>query len=105
MNPRMLELGLRRQELQFRCRAQRAVLSRQLDAVTDAVERVERVRDGVDWIRANTPLLAGLVVGLIVLRPRASVRWLRRGLVAWQLFRRSAALRALLQRALATLTH
>ena len=45
--------------------------------------------NGVLWARDNAPILSGLALFLVVARPRAALRWARRGWLGWQLLRRA----------------
>lgn len=88
MNPKPLELALRKQRLQFRAEQQRADLLVGVDAVDSVLHQAERLREGVAWLRHNAPAVSTFVLVLLVIRPRFTLRWARRGLLAWQLYRR-----------------
>ena len=49
---------------------------------------IDRIADSVRWARSNAPILSGVAIFVLVARPRAALRWARRGWVGWQLFRR-----------------
>lgn len=103
MNPSAaeIELALEKQRLQFRCAAQRNDLMGRLTAIEGALGTLDRGHAALLWMRDNAPLLSGLLLALALLKPRLTLRWLRRGVFAWQLIRRNTALRGLIARLLA----
>lgn len=88
MNPKVLELALRKQRLQFRAEQERVELLVGVDAVDAVLHQVDRLRDGVSWLRQHAPAVSTFVLVLLVLRPRFTLRWARRGFVTWQMYRR-----------------
>jgi hypothetical protein len=88
MNPKLLELALRKQRLQLAAESQRAELLAGLEVVEGVLDRVDRLRDGVAWLRHHAPAVSTIALVLLVLRPRFTLRWLRRAWVGWQLVRR-----------------
>ncbi|KAB2963133.1 YqjK-like family protein [Zoogloea sp.] len=92
MSPELVELALRKQRLQIRSAEQRDALVYHAQAFTPLLHGIDRVSDGVRWARDNAPVLSGLGVFLLVVRPRATLRWARRAWVGWQLVRRVRAL-------------
>jgi hypothetical protein len=89
MNPKLVELALRKQRLQLRSAEERDALVRHAQALTPVFRGVDRVVDGVRWARDNAPILSGIGIFVLVARPRAAIRWLRRGWMGWQLVRRA----------------
>ncbi|HRH74765.1 YqjK-like family protein [Zoogloea sp.] len=89
MKPELVELALRKQRLQTRSAAQREALVHHAQAFTPVFAGVDRVVNGVLWARDNAPILSGLAIFLVVARPRAALRWVRRGWLGWQLLRRA----------------
>jgi hypothetical protein len=87
MNLRAIELALKRQRLQLRAAEQRLTLRRDLAALNPAFAVADTARAGWNWLRENPEWLVGGGVILLVARPRAVLRWTRRGLMAWQLAR------------------
>lgn len=87
MNEQGIELALKRQNLQLRAAEQRLALRGQLAELRPAFTAVDTARAGLAWLRRNPEWLVGGTVVLLVARPRAVLRWLRRGFVAWQLAR------------------
>lgn len=45
--------------------------------------------DGLRWLRENPQWPLGVALAVVVLRPRLLLRWVGRGLWAWQLWRRA----------------
>lgn len=88
MNPRLLEIALRKQRLQFRAEQQRQELSAGLAVVDGVLDKVDRLREGVDWLRQHAPIVSTFALVLLLLRPRFTLRWARRGWLGWQLYRR-----------------
>ena len=88
MNPRHLELALKKQRLQLRAQDQR---ERFLDGL-EGVERTERgfhrLYELTGWMRQHAPLVS-LAAGLLLLaRPRLALRVVRRGWLGWLAYRR-----------------
>lgn len=83
-----MALALRKQRLQLKAEQQREDMLAGLAAVDGVLDRVDRLRDGVEWLRHNAPVLSTLALLLLVARPRFTLRWIKRGLFAWQLYRR-----------------
>ena len=88
MNPELVELALRKQRLQLRSADERDALVRHAEALTPVFRGVDRVVGGVLWARDKAPILSGIGIFLLVVRPRAALRWARRGWLGWQLVRR-----------------
>lgn len=88
MNPRLLEIALRKQRLQFQAEQQRQELSAGLAVVDSVLDKVDRLRDGVHWLREHAPVVSTFALVLLLLRPRFTLRWARRGWLGWQLYRR-----------------
>lgn len=94
MSPELVELALRKQRLQIRAQVQRQDMAGRLGGIEDALDQVDRLRDGANWLRDNAPIVTGLTLGLLLLKPRGTVRWLRRGLVGWQVYKRARGMLA-----------
>jgi len=88
MNPRAIEIALKRQRLQLRCAEQRLALRRDLGEFAPLFSVADTVQAGVAYLRQHPEWLVGAAMVLVVARPRAVWRWLQRGLVAWQVARR-----------------
>ena len=92
MNPELVQLALRKQRLQLRSAAQRDALIHHAQVFTPLFRGVDRITNGVIWARDNAPILSGIAIFLLVVRPRATLRWARRGWLGWQLLRRTSKL-------------
>lgn len=88
MNRRLVELALKRQRLQLLAGAQRLELQQQVAVFAPAFSFVDQVRAGIEFIRQRPHWLVGVAVAIVVARPRRAFRWLRRGFIVWQLYRR-----------------
>lgn len=84
MDPALLEIALRKQRLQLRAEAQRDDMASRLEAFTPILGTLDRMGEGVDWARRHGHLLAGAGVFLLLVKPRATVRWARRGWMGWK---------------------
>lgn len=88
MNPKAVELALKKQRLQLQAAAQRVVILRALETTFPAFGAAEKIRAGLRWAKAHPEWLVGIGVALLVARPRGFFRWARRGFFAWQSLRR-----------------
>lgn len=88
MNPKLVEIALRKQRLQFRAERERAEMMAGLAAVDVVLDGVDRLRDGVDWLRQHAPAVSTFALVLLLMRPRFTLRWAKRGVLGWQLYRR-----------------
>lgn len=86
---RLLELALKKQRLQFRSDLLREQWREHMHGLAPAFGAAERVRAGFAWMQGHPALLVGAGVAIAVARPRAVWRWFKRGVLAWQLWRRS----------------
>lgn len=88
MNPRFVELALRKQRLQLQSAALRNDLARHAAPFVPAFGIADRVRDGFRWLRRHPEAVVAGTVALLVARPRRLFRWARRGVIAWQAWRK-----------------
>ncbi len=88
MNSRLLELALAKQRLTLHSAALRGEFAAAADGLRPALAAVDRLRQGVQWLRRHPPLLVAVLVAVLVARPRAVLRLVGRGWVAWQALRR-----------------
>lgn len=88
MNPRIVELALKKQRLQLQAAAQRVRVLHALESASPAFEAAEKVRAAMRWAKTHPEWLAGIAVALLVARPRACFRWARRGFYLWHGLRR-----------------
>lgn len=88
MNSRLLELALKKQRLQFKSDMLREKWRSHADGLAPVFGAADRVRAGVAWLRRHPEVLIGVGVAVVVAKPRAIWRWFKRGVVAWQFWRR-----------------
>lgn len=87
MNSRLIELALAKQRLTLRSDDLRQQFAAAASDWKPAFSVVDRLRQGVDWLRRRPLLLVALAVALLVARPRAVVSLAGRGWLAWRMFR------------------
>lgn len=86
---RLFELALKKQRLQFASDALRTHLVDKTSFLGTLCAGADRVRDAWSWFKARPVIPVAVTVALIVSRPRGAWRWLRRGLGAWQLWKKA----------------
>jgi hypothetical protein len=94
MSASAIELALRKQRLLFRSVELRERWAADAAAFKPLCAGVDRVRDAGVWLRRHPELVAGIAVALLVARPRAAFRWLRRSvsvLLFWRRLRKRLA--------------
>lgn len=98
MDPRQIDLVLRKQKLQMRAQAQRADMTRRLAGIDGALDRVDSLREHLAWAKDKIPLLSVALLVVLAARPRLTLRLAKRAWVGWLLVRqvRSGRLPALL---------
>lgn len=91
MMRREIELQMQRAQLRARIAQERAQLTRQTMPVAQALDVRSRVEGLVDraksFVVANPLVVAGVVAGLVVFKPRTLLRLSQQGLVAWRTWR------------------
>jgi hypothetical protein len=87
MSPELVELALRKQRLQLRSAEEREALVEHARAFAPVFSG-STVSPTACAGRGQRPILSGVAIFVLVARPRAALRWARRGWVGWQLFRR-----------------
>ena len=88
MNPKIVELALKKQRLQLQAAAQRVKIMRALESTGPALGVAEKFRTGWRWAKSHPEWLVGIGVALIVARPRIVFRWARRSFIVWRTLRR-----------------
>lgn len=89
MDPRLVELALRKQRLQLRAEAQRNDMMLRLAAIDATLDRIDGVRDQLAWARDKAPLLSIGLVTLLALKPRLTLRLAKRAWLGWMLVRQA----------------
>jgi len=87
VNPKAVELALKKQRLQLQAAAQRVMILQALESASPAFGAAEKVRSGLRWAKSHPEWLAGIGIALLVARPRAFFRWARRGFFVWRSLR------------------
>lgn len=102
MNPRQIDLALRKQRLQMRADAQRTDLTRRLAGIDGALDRVDSLRDNLAWAKDKIPLLSVALLVVLAAKPKLTLRLAKRAWVGWLLVRqaRGGRLSALLPTAI-----
>ena len=102
MDPRQVELALRKQKLQLRAEAQRTDITRRLAGIDGALDRVDSLRDHLAWAKDKVPVLSVALLVVLAAKPRLTLRLAKRAWVGWLLVRqvRGGRLSALLPTAI-----
>ena len=85
MNTKLSELAQRRTALIEKAANQRAELSRAVAPWRGPLTLADRGLRIVDYFKHHPALLIGAALITAALRPRRSVRWLRRGWLLWDI--------------------
>jgi hypothetical protein len=88
VSPSYVELALQKQRLQLKSAAQREALVAAAAGLVPVLTLFDTVREGTRWLARHPEWLAGGIVALAVARPRVVLRWLERGFLAWQMWRK-----------------
>ena len=94
MNSRQLQLALTKQRLQFKSDMLRDRWIAHARGLTLVLGAADQVRAGYAWLRRHPEVVVGVGVAVAVAKPRAVWRWFKRGLVAWQFWRKGQQLLA-----------
>ena len=102
MDPRQIDLALRKQKLQMRADAQRTDITRRLAGIDGALDRVDSLRDNLAWAKDKVPLLSVALIVVLAAKPKLTLRLAKRAWVGWLLVRqaRGGRLSALLPTAI-----
>ncbi len=88
MNPRIVELALKKQRLQLQAAAQRVRILHAIESVSPAFGAADKLRSAVGWAKAHPEVLVGTGIVVLVARPRFLFRWAKRGFFIWEGVRR-----------------
>ena len=83
MTQKQFALALKKQRLQIRCAEQRRQLTDEAAVLMPLFTGAEYARSGWLWVRQHPEVVVGTVVVVVVVRPRATLRWARRGWLLW----------------------
>ena len=81
---RLPDILARKARLTERIAGQRAQLAGQLDALQPLFTFADRCTFAAQTLRRHPEWAAAAIGIVIALRPRRSLRWLRRGVIAWR---------------------
>ena len=91
MQTRLIELHQQRGRLQERIAHQRAAVRQQLaplQGVLAVPQRILRIQqEGIAFARQHPLAVGGVILALVVLRPRFVLRWTGRAVAAWRTWR------------------
>lgn len=82
-----LELALKKQRLALRSASLRQSLAADGQPLVPVFATADKVVDGVHWLQERPVVLAAAAALVVVLKPRAVLRWGRRGFFAWRTLR------------------
>jgi membrane protein required for beta-lactamase induction len=84
MQGRALDLAQRHGALRARIDAQRQELARHVWPLEATLAGADRVRDGIDWLKAHPEAVVAATATVVVVSPRRAWRWGKRGYVLWR---------------------
>lgn len=87
MNQHLAEIEAKRARLLERAARERADLAQTLQLWEQPLGFVDRCLEGVRFVIARPPLVAGATLLLVLLRPRSAIRWAQRAFALWQSYR------------------
>ncbi len=88
MDPKALELALRKQQVQFASERLRNELINHLDGVSPMLHTADRLRNGARWLGKHPQVFIAVGIAFIVARPRRALGWARRAFIGWHVWRR-----------------
>lgn len=89
MDPRLVEIALRKQRLRLRAEIQREQLASRFSTIDAALNRVDGARAQLAWAREKAPLFSIAVLTVLALKPRLTLRLARRAWLGWVLLART----------------
>ena len=93
---RQAQLQMRRGQLMARSQVLRERVVQEVQPLQRPLALVDRVRDGLRWLKANPLWLAGILAVPVLLRPRRAVGWSVKLWWGWRMWRKLRALAPLL---------
>jgi len=88
MDPKTLELALRKQRVQLASERLRNELINHLDGISPILHTADRLRDGARWLKKHPQVFIATGMAFIVVRPGRALGWVRRAFIGWQVWRR-----------------
>ena len=86
-----ISLAMRKQALMMHSARLRAAIEQDVAALSPAFSAADSLMQAARWVGAHRVQAFGALALAGLIRPRAVVRWARRGLLAWGLCRRAGA--------------
>jgi hypothetical protein len=87
VNLRLLAIQAKRARLILRAAREREDLAYALQSFSRPLGFIDRCLEGLRFVIARPPLLAGTLFVLALLRPRRAWKWARRAFGVWQSYR------------------
>lgn len=87
MNDRFIRIREQRARLIERAARQRGDLARDIAALSGPIAVADRGLAIIGYIKTHPVIVAAAAALVVVLRPRRSLGWARRGLMLWQTWR------------------
>lgn len=84
MNPRLLELAVRRGELSVHVALQRQALAQQTLPLVRAAALADRAVSGIGWLQQNPKVVAIAAAVLVAMKPRRLWSWSRKAFFLWR---------------------
>ena len=89
MDPRLVDIALRKQRLQLRAESQREAMRYRLSGIDAALGRLDAAREHFVWAKEKAPLVSIGVLTILALKPRLTLRLAKRAWVGWLLLRQA----------------
>lgn len=87
MNERLFEIQAKRARLIERAARERGDFANAVQFLSRPLGFVDRCIGVANFVVARPPLLAGIALALVLLRPRRAFKWARRAFGIWQSYR------------------
>lgn len=84
MDQKLIELAQRRGELLAEIRQQRASLAASVTPLASVLHKLDKVGEGVQWLKRHPAAVALGAFALVVSKPRRAWRWAKRSVVLWR---------------------
>jgi len=91
MNPGRLELALKKERLLMLSASQRASIASYSQPLTPLFQAADKGYAAFRWLKRHPAVPVAVLVALLVVRPRAILRWTQRGWLASQALRKALA--------------
>lgn len=88
MPGKLHELALKKQRLELRSEGLRQEIANAALALQPSLAGVDRLAEGIGWLRRHPATVLAAVAGLLLARPRRLLRLAKRGWLLWLALRR-----------------